>query len=132
MLIPAVTEILKNIPIKMGTVEFETTTPTGAVYLSSNVDVFTSKLNFSIEKVAYGLGIKDFRETPNVLRVYLGELKEQPKRKRQHILEINIDDMNLELYEYLEELFLAKGALDVFHYEKRQTVYQVEHTGKGR
>lgn len=112
--VPAVTEILKNIPIKMGAAEFETTTPTGAVILSSNVDEFTNKLDFSIEKVAYGLGTKDFGDVPNVLRVYLGELKEQPKGKKQHILETNIDDMNPELYEYLEELLLSKGALDVF------------------
>lgn len=112
--VPAVTEILKNIPIKMGAVEFETTTPTGAVILSSNVDEFTNKLDFSIEKVAYGLGTKDFGDVPNVLRIYLGELKEQPKGKKQHILETNIDDMNPELYEYLEELLLSKGALDVF------------------
>ncbi len=112
--VPAVTEILKDIPLKMGAVEFETTTPTGAVILASNVDEFTNKLDFSIEKVAYGLGTKDFGDIPNVLRVYLGETKEQVKGKKQHILETNIDDMNPELYEYVEELLLSKGALDVF------------------
>ena len=112
--VPAVTEILRDIPIKMGAVDFETTTPTGAVILSSNVDEFTNKLDFSIEKIAYGLGTKDFGEIPNVLRIYLGETKEQVKGKKQHILETNIDDMNPELYEYLEELLLSKGALDVF------------------
>lgn len=69
---PATVEILKNIPINAGIVQFETTTPTGAVILAVNVQKFTSKLDFSIEKVAYGIGHRDLH-IPNVLRVYLGE-----------------------------------------------------------
>ncbi|MBV7271782.1 LarC family nickel insertion protein [Clostridium sp. PL3] len=69
---PATAEILKNIPINTGIVQFETTTPTGAAILAANVQEFTSKAEFSIKKVAYGIGHRDL-EIPNVLRVYLGE-----------------------------------------------------------
>ncbi len=69
---PATAEILKNIPINTGIVQFETTTPTGAAILAANVQEFTSKVEFSIKKVAYGIGHRDL-EIPNVLRVYLGE-----------------------------------------------------------
>ncbi|MDF2803229.1 MAG: hypothetical protein K0S61_3132 [Anaerocolumna sp.] len=69
---PATVEILRNIPINAGIVEFETTTPTGAAILATNVKEFTTKISFSIGKVAYGIGHRDL-EIPNVLRVYLGE-----------------------------------------------------------
>lgn len=69
---PATVEILKDIPINIGRVPFETTTPTGAAILAANVEEFTEKIGFSIKKVAYGIGHRDL-EIPNVLRVYLGE-----------------------------------------------------------
>lgn len=69
---PATVEILREIPIKTGIVQFETTTPTGAAILAANVKEFTEKVDFSIKKIAYGVGHRDL-EIPNVLRVYLGE-----------------------------------------------------------
>lgn len=110
---PATVEILKNIPINTGIVQFETTTPTGAAILSANVDEFTQKVDFSIKKIAYGIGHRDL-EIPNVLRIYLGEKEISEKVERQYILETNIDDMNPELYGYVEERLFEVGALDVF------------------
>lgn len=110
---PATTEILKNIPISTGIVQFETTTPTGAAILAVNVEEFTSKIDFSIEKIGYGIGHRDL-EIPNVLRVYLGEQERSEKVEEQYILETNIDDMNPELYEYVQERLFEVGALDVF------------------
>ena len=110
---PATTEILKNIPISTGIVQFETTTPTGAAILAVNVEEFTSKIDFSIEKIGYGIGHRDL-EIPNVLRVYLGEQERSEKVEEQYILETNIDDMNPEFYEYVQERLFEVGALDVF------------------
>lgn len=110
---PATTEILKNIPVSTGIVQFETTTPTGAAILAVNVEEFTSKIDFSIEKTGYGIGHRDL-EIPNVLRVYLGEQERSEKVEEQYILETNIDDMNPELYEYVQERLFEVGALDVF------------------
>jgi len=70
---PATVEILRGIPIKSGRVPFETTTPTGGAILASNVDEFNDKIEFTIEKVGYGLGSRDL-EIPNVLRVYLASI----------------------------------------------------------
>jgi uncharacterized protein (TIGR00299 family) protein len=89
---PATVEILKNIPIKAGIVQFETTTPTGAAILAANAHEFTQKVDFSIKKIAYGIGHRDL-EIPNVLRVYLGEKGSSEKVGEQYILETNIDDM---------------------------------------
>ena len=110
---PATVEILKGIPVKTGVVEFETTTPTGAAILAANVQEYTDKIDFQIDKVAYGLGHREL-EIPNVLRVYLGTIKESEKTEEQYIIETNIDDMNPEFYEYIEEKLFSNGALDVY------------------
>lgn len=110
---PATVEILKNIPINTGIVPFETTTPTGAAILASNVQEFNQKIDFSIKKIAYGIGHRDL-DIPNVLRVYLGEEEAFEEIEEQYILETNIDDMNPEFYGYVEEKLFEKGALDVF------------------
>lgn len=110
---PATVEILKNVPVKTGIVPFETTTPTGAAILAANVGTFTDHMNFSIEKVGYGIGHREL-DIPNVLRIYLGHQDRKVKREEQYIIETNIDDMNPEIYGYIEEKLFAKGALDVF------------------
>jgi pyridinium-3,5-bisthiocarboxylic acid mononucleotide nickel chelatase len=110
---PATVEILKNIPVNTGIAPFETTTPTGAAILAANVKEFIPKIDFTITKVAYGIGHRDL-EIPNVLRVYLGEEETAQKIEEQYILETNIDDMNPEFYEYVEEKLFQMGALDVF------------------
>ena len=116
---PATLEILKNIPMKSGLVPFETTTPTGAAILAANVDEFTAQMNFTLERIGYGLGSRDL-EIPNVLRVFLGQSADDGKSRtreevaEQYVMETNIDDMNPEFYDYIEERLLAQGALDVY------------------
>ncbi|MDS0524844.1 nickel pincer cofactor biosynthesis protein LarC [Clostridium sp. SHJSY1] len=110
---PATVEILKNIPMNTGIVQFETTTPTGAAILSANVEEYTDNIDFSIDKIGYGIGHRDL-EIPNVLRVYLGTIVEGEEKEEQYIIETNIDDMNPEMYGYLEETLFEKGALDVY------------------
>ncbi|MDD7792840.1 nickel pincer cofactor biosynthesis protein LarC [Clostridium sp. 'White wine YQ'] len=110
---PATAEILKNIPMNTGIVQFETTTPTGAAILSANVKEFTDKIDFSIEKIGYGIGHRDL-DIPNILRVYIGVKEEHEEIQEQYIIETNIDDMNPELYGYIEEKLFEIGALDVY------------------
>lgn len=112
---PATVEILKGIPVKAGLVPFETTTPTGAAILAAVVDEFTDKTDFVMEAVGYGLGNRDL-EIPNVLRVYLGRMEDKKESASPGpiLLETNIDDMNPELYGYVEEQLFARGASDVF------------------
>ncbi|MEQ8171433.1 MAG: nickel pincer cofactor biosynthesis protein LarC [Candidatus Eremiobacterota bacterium] len=110
---PATVEILKNIPVKSGIVPFETTTPTGAAIVAENAAEFTDKMDFSIDKIGYGLGNREL-DIPNVLRVYLGEKKDRESIEEQYIIEANIDDMNPEFYSFVEERLFEAGALDVF------------------
>ncbi|HBF39437.1 MAG TPA: nickel pincer cofactor biosynthesis protein LarC, partial [Firmicutes bacterium] len=111
---PATLEILKDIPMKAGLVAFETTTPTGAAILAANVAKFIDQMELSVTKIGYGIGNRDL-DVPNVLRVYLGTAAEDStEMDEQYILETNIDDMNPELYSYVEERLFEMGALDVF------------------
>ena len=115
---PATAEILKGAPVRMGTVSQETTTPTGAAILASNVDEFTDHKQMSIRKIGYGIGHKKF-EIPNILRVYLGsEVEPGPGKGYQtnKAVEIssNIDDMNPEYYEHVMNQLFDAGADEVY------------------
>jgi pyridinium-3,5-bisthiocarboxylic acid mononucleotide nickel chelatase len=121
---PATLEILKNIPVKLGAVNVETTTPTGAAILAVLVDEFTETPHLDIEKIAYGIGHRD-NPIPNVLRVCLGKTSPaseshsgntQPSTDEANawVLECNIDDMNPEMYDFVMERLFEAGADDVF------------------
>jgi uncharacterized protein (TIGR00299 family) protein len=111
---PATAEILKNIPVKKGTVDQETTTPTGAAILKVFTDKYVDQIDFTIHNIAYGIGHRDLK-IPNVLRVYLGETKSDGLENANAVLiESNIDDMNPEYYEYVIDKLFDAGAQDVF------------------
>lgn len=109
---PATAEILKDVPVHLGRVNSETTTPTGAAIIKALVEEFTDNFELKLIKTAYGLGTKDFT-IPNMLRVYLAETGEKPFEK-QIMVETNIDDMNPEIFAYVEEKLFEAGARDVF------------------
>ncbi|MFW6101771.1 MAG: nickel pincer cofactor biosynthesis protein LarC [Bacteroidota bacterium] len=114
---PATAEILKNVPVKTGTVDKETTTPTGASILAANVDEFTNESIMEIEKIGYGIGHRQL-DIPNVLRVYLGREagKTQGGYHIKAAVEIscNIDDMNPEHYDYVMDQLFSAGADEVY------------------
>ena len=51
---------------------------------------------------------------PNLLRIILGEKEVSSQSDMVSVLETNIDDLNPQVYEYLEERLFAAGARDVF------------------
>ena len=111
---PATLELLKDVPVRLGAVPFEATTPTGAALLTTFVDAFVERPAFSVQRIGYGVGHRD-GPIPNVLRACLGE-QAAPERAEEelHVLECNIDDMNPEWYDYLLERLFAAGALDTW------------------
>jgi len=112
---PATAEIMKDIPVRKGTVDYEATTPTGAAILAACVGQFTDKTRFKILKTGYGIGSRD-AEIPNVLRVFLCESagEKDQDTSTSTIIECNIDDMNPEFYDYIIDSLFAAGAKDVF------------------
>jgi uncharacterized protein (TIGR00299 family) protein len=114
---PATAEIVADIPVKTGLVDYEATTPTGAAILAVTVDRFESRMELVILKTGYGIGQRD-GEIPNVLRVYLAEgskrVTEDVEEEEAVMLECNLDDMNPERYTHVMDLLFEAGAADVF------------------
>jgi uncharacterized protein (TIGR00299 family) protein len=114
---PATAEIVASIPVRLGLVDYEACTPTGAAILAATVDSFSEHMELSIAKTGYGIGQRD-GEIPNVLRVYLAEAKgdkvEDVQEEEGVMLECNLDDMNPERYTHVMDLLFKAGAADVF------------------
>jgi len=109
---PATLELLKGIPIYSQGVKGELVTPTGAVIVSTLAKDFGPLPLLKIEKVGYGVGKHDYGPL-NWLRVFLGETCFEFEEDKNVVVEANIDDMNPQVYEYLQEKLFQKGALDV-------------------
>jgi uncharacterized protein (TIGR00299 family) protein len=112
---PATAEIVKDMPVRKGTVDYEATTPTGAAILAASVNKFSDKADFKIIKTGYGIGTMD-ASIPNVLRVFICETTENDETETvpSFIVECNIDDMNPEFYDYIIDSLFSAGAKDVF------------------
>ena len=90
----------------------ELVTPTGAVIVTTLATF--SRPAMTIEKVGYGAGTKDFKDWPNVIRIWIGEEIEPVGSEDLILLETNIDDMSPEIYGYLMEKLFTMQALDVW------------------
>jgi len=102
----------------------ELVTPTGAALLAEFVECFGPMVSLAADKIGFGLGTRDNRTRPNVLRAVLGKrstLSPQPstaldwETDRVAVLETNLDDINPEILGHFVDTALAAGALDVFH-----------------
>lgn len=111
---PAVGELLKNIPVYSAHVDNELVTPTGAAILSTLVTEFLPFPELCYQKIGYGAGTKDFKNFPNILRIFYGESNEFKSEKKIFTIEANIDDDTPEIMGHLMDLALKMGALDVF------------------
>jgi uncharacterized protein (TIGR00299 family) protein len=120
---PATLAVLKNAPIYSSGIQSELLTPTGALILSEFATAFGSIPPMTIDKVGYGAGDRELKETPNVVRVLIGTEAQALKpsspqdlvRHRVVVLECEIDDMNPQIFGALMEKLYAAGALEVFY-----------------
>jgi uncharacterized protein (TIGR00299 family) protein len=115
---PATLELLRNAPIYSGEIQKELVTPTGAAIISVLASRFSTFPRMKPERTAYGAGTRDFKDHPNVLRLTIGETLDDAAslipEEAIAILEANVDDMTPQLFGYVMEQVLQKGALDVF------------------
>jgi uncharacterized protein (TIGR00299 family) protein len=116
----------------------ELITPTGAALLAEFVEKFEPMTGIVAEKIGFGLGTRDNKTRPNVLRAVLGDagrvtsdgkqsrvsLSSPVTRHPSHldweidriaVLETNLDDVSSEILGAFVESALAAGALDVYH-----------------
>ncbi len=112
---PATAEIIKGIPVRVGGVDFEATTPTGAAIVTALGTKFGTGPELTITKTGYGIGHKEHPVVPNLLRVFMGEAAgDNARGHRAVLLEANIDDMNPEFYDHISDNLFRAGAADVF------------------
>jgi uncharacterized protein (TIGR00299 family) protein len=112
---PATLELLKGVPVVQLDVEGELVTPTGAAIITGLAEEFGPLPHVVVQNIGYGAGKSQF-PFPNLLRVLLGTLDQQPSGTMETavLLETNLDDMNPELYEHVMQALFDAGALDVF------------------
>ena len=109
--VPAVLEILKGTPVKLGGPPGEAVTPTGAALLAALCEVGDPPPVVP-ERVGYGIGTARWPDRPNVLRLTLGQAA--AGERRLWVLEANLDDCPGQLVARAIEAALAAGALDAW------------------
>ena len=131
---PATVSLLKNAPVYSSGIQSELLTPTGALILTEFASAFGPIPPMTIERVGYGAGDRDLKETPNVVRVLIGETADVRRATalavtgtaaaeaaslrtlmKVVVLECEIDDMNPQIFGVLMEKLYAAGALEVFY-----------------
>lgn len=119
---PATIAILaeRGVPISQCEEPHELVTPTGAAILAEFVEEFAPMRNLVPEKIGYGLGQRDNKTRPNVLRAVLGTASASSNAHDWEtdtiaVLETNLDDINAEILGHVVEKAFVQGALDVFH-----------------
>ena len=132
---PATLAILgaRKIPVSQCEEPHELVTPTGAALLAEFVDSFGMMENLVAEKIGFGLGTRENKTRPNVLRAVWGTQSKTLISKskagsatepathldwetdRVAVLKTNLDDCTGEILGAFVETALAAGALDVFH-----------------
>ncbi|MEJ2637169.1 MAG: nickel pincer cofactor biosynthesis protein LarC [Calditrichia bacterium] len=115
---PATLSLLKNYPLIYRHMEAELVTPTGAVLIESiSKGLFPEHQPFNISEIGYGAGSRNFSGIPNLLRIWLGDFPDGVWQDSVLQIETNIDDMNPELYPFLQQQLLEAGAMDVTFYQ---------------
>jgi uncharacterized protein (TIGR00299 family) protein len=119
---PATLAILgaRGIPLTQCNEPHELVTPTGAALVAELVESFGPMTGLVANKIGFGLGTRENKTRPNVLRAILGEAQAGSATHDWQtdtitVLETNIDDINAQILGHFVEQALAAGALDVFH-----------------
>lgn len=112
---PATLRLLQDVPIYSAGPQVELTTPTGALLVAGYASAFGPVPPMRVSAIGYGAGTRDFPDTPNVLRVLIGEADASGAATQVVVLEADIDDMNPQIFGVLMDALLAQGALDVFY-----------------
>ena len=121
---PATLEILgaRGVGITQCDEPHELITPTGAALLAEFAESFAPMQGLTAARVGYGLGTRDNRTRPNVLRAVLGHSSNDAGSSANDwetdtiaVIETNLDDINGEILGHFVEQAFAAGALDVFH-----------------
>jgi len=112
---PAVAELLQNVAIYSTDIEGELITPTGAAIISTVCGEFGVIPDLKIEKTGYGAGTREYKNFPNVLRLFLGETDNKQltmNNEQLTLIETNLDDISPQILGFVMERAFELGALD--------------------
>jgi pyridinium-3,5-bisthiocarboxylic acid mononucleotide nickel chelatase len=112
---PATLKLLEQAPIFGGRPKVELVTPTGALVVTGYATEYGPLPAMRVTRIGYGAGSRDFPDTPNVLRVVIGETDQAATVEQVVVIEAEIDDMNPQIFGRVMEQLLAQGALDVYY-----------------
>jgi hypothetical protein len=110
---PATAELLRGFPTVDPGIRRELVTPTGAAILTTLAAGAGAMPAMRVIAVGYGAGTMDL-DTPNVLRLFVGEAAEAAATETIVQVETTVDDMSPQLYEPLLERLFEAGALDAW------------------
>ncbi len=117
---PATARLLQGAPTYSNGVQKELVTPTGAAIIATLCDTFGPQPAMTVSAVGYGAGTLDLESQPNVVRIMIGEAAEKSATalftfdQEIAVIEVNMDDMNPQIYGHFQERALTAGALDVY------------------
>ena len=116
---PATLEILaaRGAPISQCDEPRELLTPTGAALLAEFVETFGPLTGFVPERIGFGVGGRENKTRPNVVRAILGQSAAAAAHDWETdtvaVLETNLDDASPEWLGHFMDKVMAAGALDV-------------------
>ena len=92
---PATLEILRGIELQGVDEDWESITPTGAAIAREFAESFGPMPPMKISRIGYGIGTRDLKERPNVLRAILGaDLPNEFEIDKVIEIETNLDDLS--------------------------------------
>lgn len=112
---PATLRVLGDAPVYSNGTPLELLTPTGALVLTEYASSYGPVPAMRISGIGYGAGDRDLPDTPNVVRVLVGEADAAQSAMAVTVLACEIDDMSPQLFGALMDRLYAAGALDVFY-----------------
>jgi uncharacterized protein (TIGR00299 family) protein len=115
---PATLELLRGVPIYADGPAKEFTTPTGAALLAALGCRYDPLPSFVSANTGYGAGTRNPERFPNVVRLQVGFLQQQPSENAQSkdtvtVLECAMDDATPETLAFAAHSLIEHGALDV-------------------
>src|SRR3984957_7373057 len=109
---PATANLLAGKPIYARGPAMELTPPPGAAIPAPLSSTLGAMPPMRISSIGHGAGDRDFKESPNVLRVLIGERTGAVELTVVSVIEANIDDSSPQLLGYALERLMDAGALD--------------------
>jgi uncharacterized protein (TIGR00299 family) protein len=110
---PGTLELLLGFDVRFEEGRGELVTPTGAAILAA-LSAPRPPGEFYPERVGYGAGTREGRETPNCLRVTVGRTPDPAEEPPVHELAANLDDQPPQVLARAVEALLEAGALDAW------------------